>query len=509
MSVRTTLARVFSVITGKAAEGAYRPGPYTLARTGGWLSADVGQFWNFWQLGHDPVDGAQAAMIEACTAAYARTISVCPGGHFRKLANGGKERITNSALARILKAPNDYQTPAEFMADAVRCLFLQGNAYALGLRNSRYEVDQLHLMDPRQCSPVVVPETGDIFYRLAGNTVIAYRLRAADAAQNAVWREQLIVPARDVLHFRLHAYSHARPPYPLVGQTPLVAAYPDLLMAEKIRGQQDLFYRNQARPSAVLTTDLNLSRTQAEELRDRWNEQAKGLHQGGVPILSAGLKVMPWTSAPPAKDLQIAELLQMSANKIALVYGVPLSILGIENASGSTTEKLMRGWLSTSLGPTINGIEQRYDAFFNLKGDEFTEFNTDVLLRLEPRENIEMLVRAVQGGVYSVNEARAREDLPAVAYGFEPRVQQQVVPLSAAAAIEPSPLGPAPAVPAAPPAAGVPSAPPARSGQRRIRKVARLTGAEIEADINRRGGEGAAQRRTGPEIRHTTPIGSA
>jgi hypothetical protein len=39
------------------------------------------------------------------------------------------------------------------------------------------------------------------------------------------------------------------------------------------------------------------------------------------------------------------------------------------------------------------------------------------------------------------------KDLPQVDYGDEPRVQQQVVPLSAAAAIRPSPLGPAPAVP--------------------------------------------------------------
>jgi hypothetical protein len=37
----------------------------------------------------------------------------------------------------------------------------------------------------------------------------------------------------------------------------------------------------------------------------------------------------------------------------------------------------------------------------------------------------------VQGGIFSPNEARARESLPAAKEGNEPRVQQQVVPLSA------------------------------------------------------------------------------
>jgi hypothetical protein len=54
-------------------------------------------------------------------------------------------------------------------------------------------------------------------------------------------------------------------------------------------------------------------------------------------------------------------------------------------------------------------------------------------------------VRGVQGGVFSPNGARNQEGLDSVEYGDEPRVQQQVVPLSAAAGIP---------VPAAPPALG-------------------------------------------------------
>jgi hypothetical protein len=69
------------------------------------------------------------------------------------------------------------------------------------------------------------------------------------------------------------------------------------------------------------------------------------------------------------------------------------------------------------------------------------------LLRSAYQVRIEALARGVQGGIYSPNEARNLEGLPDVKFGDEPRVQQQVVPLSAAEAI-----------PAAPPAHGVPPA---------------------------------------------------
>jgi hypothetical protein len=204
------------------------------------------------------------------------------------------------------------------------------------------------------------------------------------------------------------------------------------------------------------------------ELRDRWNDQAKGLHAGGVPILTQGLKVMPWAQPPAARDMQVAELLRLTQDHIALAYRVPLAILGIGRASGSTTEQLMSDWRAGGLGFCLNHIEESFDKLFDLKGqpDEYTEFDTEALMRSARKDRIDMLVRGVQGGVFSPNEARAHEDLPAVDFGDEPRVQQQLVPLSAAAAIQSSPLGPAPAVPAAPPATGVPPAAGVRLSER-------------------------------------------
>ena len=50
------------------------------------------------------------------------------------------------------------------------------------------------------------------------------------------------------------------------------------------------YYTKMSRPSGVLQTDLILSPEQVQQLRARWDEQARGVGTGGVPILTAGLK---------------------------------------------------------------------------------------------------------------------------------------------------------------------------------------------------------------------------
>jgi HK97 family phage portal protein len=287
-----------------------------------------------------------------------------------------------------------------------------------------------------------VAYNGEIFYNLAGNDVIAARLES---------REQLIVPMRDVLHIRLHT-ERARFPTPLVGLSPLLAAYYDVGVVAAIAKQQTSFYANEARPSAVLSTDMVLDKDQVTALRDRWNEQARGMSQGGTPILTAGLKVMPWAVA--SKDAATAEILKLSSDNIALAFRIPLQILGLGTAPVGSTEILMQSWIASGLGFALNHIEEAFGLLFDLEGqpDEYVEFDTAALLRSAFKDRIDGLARGVQGGVFAPNEARELEGLKAVPYGDEPRVQQQLVPLSAAANIPAAPApGAAPPSPAPPP----------------------------------------------------------
>lgn len=420
------LSRIFGG-KPKAAEGADRPGPYLLDE--GWLPA--GSALNFWQMGQNPRSYAShSAMVEACVSAYAQTAAMCPPDHWRSTEDGGRQRVSNSALSRILKRPNKYQSISDFILNLTAGLYDEGNAYALALRNDRFEIAELHLMSPRSCS-AYVGEGGEIFYALGGNEIVDRMIGGG-----------IMVPARDVLHVRLRTRRH-----PLKGETPLAAAALDIAASDAMMRQQIQFYLNQARPGTVLSTDMVLTKDQIDLIRQKWNEQSKGLNAGGTPILTAGLK--PHQLASPAKDAQLAEILKMSQEHVALAFRVPLQILGIGGTPFASTESLMQAWVASGLGFALNHIEEALGQLFNLRGmpDEYVEFDTEALLRSALKDRIEALARGVQGGIYSPDEARAKESLPKVpgGHGGEPRVQQQVVPLSWT---EPAP--PAPEPPAAP-----------------------------------------------------------
>jgi HK97 family phage portal protein len=438
------LSRIFRPSAVRAAEGEYREGPYTLPISGGWLPA--GSPWNFWQLGRDVERGlGTSAMVEACVSAYAQTIAMCPGSHWVENADNGRDRQTTqiSSLARVLRTPNSYQSISDFLVNATRRLYLTGNTFALALRNNRFEINELHLMlgDCR----AQVGQTGEVFYTLSGNELIERRFDGP-----------LIVPARDVLHIKLHTPRH-----PLIGETPLQAAMLDLAVTGVISQQQLAFYHNQARPSFILSTDQILNADQMKQLRGKWDEQSQYLAAGGTPIMSAGLKPLPIYSN--ATDSQLAEVLKMSDQHIALAYRVPLQILGIGGTPFASTEALMQSWRASGLGFALNHVEEAFGQLFGLRGqpEEYVEFDTSVLLRSSFKERVEGAVAGIRGGLFAPNEARAEFSLSKQEYGDLVRVQQQDVPLSYGVNLQPPDPKPA----ASPPPAEqqpVPPPPPQR-----------------------------------------------
>ena len=416
----------------RATEGAYRPGPYLLSD--GWLSAKAGRLMNWWQAGYSLDSSAgNSAIVEACKSAYAQTIAMCPGDHWRRLENGGRERVTNSALSRVIKRPCDYQSISDFLLNLTYRLYSDGEAFAYAVRNDRFEITELHLMRHGRAG---VARDGSIFYALYGNDVAERRFAETLSGP---------VPARDVLHVRLHT-----PVNPLKGVSPILSCQLSLALSGAAMSQQIAFYLNQARPSFMLETDAQLTRDQIKELRETWNEQTQGENAGGTPILAWGLKAKPVTGA--GKDNELAALLKISQEDVALAFRIPLQVLGIGGTPFASTEALMSSWKSQGLGFALEHIEQAFGNLFGLKGgrEEYLELDADALLRSSFKERIEALSSGTHR-LYTINEARALEGLPAVDGGDEVRVQQQDVPLSYGESLQPPNPSPKPAPETTPP----------------------------------------------------------
>ena len=132
--------------------GSTRPGPYHLPVTGGWLSADAAQYWNWWQMGYDPSGGSsRSAMVEACVSAYAQTIAMCPGDHWRTERQEGPRphhhigAVAHPALSERL--PVDFRFHAE--SRRARSTWT-ATPMRLACATIATRSTELHLMDPRQ-----------------------------------------------------------------------------------------------------------------------------------------------------------------------------------------------------------------------------------------------------------------------------------------------------------------------------------------------------------------------
>jgi HK97 family phage portal protein len=375
-------------------------------------------FWpvTWWQQGYRLPVQDQNSAVEACIGAISQTIAMLPIAHWRENEKGGSERVKNSAANRVLRKPNAYQTKADFFLNLVRAELLRGNGYALAQRNGRSEISALHPVQPASLYPFVSEEDGSIFYQFSQTPVG----QDFDPVVEDLFR------AEDVLHIRMHTPMH-----PLVGETPMTAAALAIDGGNAIQRASAAFHTNMSRPSGYLKVPGSLKQDVAESLRGEWQAAYSGVSTGRIAVLQGGVE---WQAlSMTAVDAAIIESYKMTIADIARVFRVPLAIIGDNTSTYNNTEVLMKFWLATGLGFMLEHLELALDALFALPDGEWIAFDTDYLQRADFAARIEGLVRGVQGALFTPNEARAREGLPAVAYGDEPRVQAQVVPLSFAA----------------------------------------------------------------------------
>jgi HK97 family phage portal protein len=208
------------------------------------------------------------------------------------------------------------------------------------------------------------------------------------------------------------------------------------------------------RPSGILSTDVVLTKEQITRLREAFDEQSRHMASGRMPILGGGLKFQPLSVN--SVDAQLIEAQRMSLEDICRCFGVPPPLVGdLSHATLNNSETLIQHFMAQSLGAYLEHIERAFDRLFGLPNDEYIELDTSALLRTDFAGRIDGLTKAVQGGLMTPTEARAREGLGPIAGGDTAYMQRQMVPLNkigdlldaetaAAEAPPPEPVAPSP-----------------------------------------------------------------
>lgn len=396
-------------------------------------------FWpvGWWQMGYRaPMQGPNST-VESCVAAISQTVASLPLQLWRNTSAGGLELVTSGDVVKVLRRPNRYQTRADFILNLLRSELFTGNGYAIAERQ-RGKIVALHGM-PGSYGRAMIAQDGSVFYAFQNHSKLMPEPSVED-----------LFPSEDVLHIRMQTPRH-----PLIGESPLTAAAMSIAAGDAIIGHMASFFSNMTRPSGYLKSPKILKPDVAEALRSKWQESYSRENSGQISVLMDGLE---WQGMSiTSTDAQLIQSYKMTSEDIARVFRIPLAVVGVPGgATFSSTETLIRFWMSTGLGYVLEHLELAIDNLFDLQDGQFVAFDQDALLRSDFAARVDALTKGITGGLYSPNEARSKEGLGAKEFGDEPRLQAQVVPLSFAAngggsALPSSPSNPsAPSNPAAP-----------------------------------------------------------
>ena len=401
---------------------------------GGWYPIIREPFTGAWQRNLEiRNDDASAFHADfACKTLIARDIAKLRVKLVEKDKNDIWSETTSPAFSPVLRRPNDYQTRNQFWECWVLSKLSRGNTYVLKVRDDRNVVTALHILDPTRVQPLV-SDDGAVFYRLSSD--------------NLAGIEDIVVPAREIIHDRFNCLFH-----PLVGTPPVFAS--GLASMVAINGQKAsaLLFENASVPGGILTLPGEINQEEEQRFKEQWELRFSRSNLGRVAVMTGGVKYEKMTMTNT--EVQMIENLKWSAEVVCSVYHVPPYKVGVGALpSYDNIQSLNVEYYSQALQSHIEEIEEVVDHSLGIGWAVGlgTEFDTENLLRMDSITLVTTIQQAVGAGVMSPNEGRAKFDLKPVPGGANPYLQQQNYSLEALAKRDAQDDPFKPATPPAPP----------------------------------------------------------
>ena len=218
------------------------------------------------------------------------------------------EKVTEHELVSLLNRPNPLTNRFDFWATVIMHRDIAGNAYVWKHRpRPGAKPDSLWILRPDRVTPI--PRTA--------HELESYRYRLGSVT--------IDVPPEDVIHFKTrHPLDDHR------GQPPLMAAAGRVDVDNFMRDFVAAFFDHGGNPGAVLTTELNLTQEQKDDIKNRFSSEF-GSRGGWFRLMvldGAKASYMPMTQALGTRGLVVPELNNITEARILMVFGIPLSIAG-------------------------------------------------------------------------------------------------------------------------------------------------------------------------------------
>jgi len=389
-----------------------------ISGNGGWWPLIRESFTGAWQqnveVSQDTVLAYPA--VYACTTLIASDIGKLRIKLVEEDDNGVSSEVTrNSPFLPLLRRPNTYQNRIQFVQQWMLSKLIHGNTYALKVRDNRGIVTRLYILNPLRVKVLVAPD-GSVWYELQ-----------QDMLSLVPESEPVTVPASEMIHDTMECLFH-----PLVGISPLYAAGLAATQGFNIQTHSAKFFKNQSRPSGVLTAPGSISDETAARLKAAWDTNFGGENSGKTAVLGDGLKYEAMSMSAEAS--QLIDQLKITAEMVCSCYHVPGYKVGVgAMPPASNIEALDQQYYSQCLQKLIESFELSVGEGISLPTNYYIELDLAGLLRMDTAAQYRTLAEGVKGSIIAPNEARLKLNLPPVPGGDSPMAQQQNYSLEALA----------------------------------------------------------------------------
>lgn len=372
--------------------------------------------------------------LYACLNRISSDIGKLPFLLKRKDSNGiWTEDSGNTSYWPVLRKPNTYQTAQQFREAWSLSKLQHGNTYVLKGRDNRGVVVKLYVLDPCNVVPMV-SDSGDVFYK------VNYSVSANLLPENYPG-EELIIPAREIIHDRLNCFHHQ-----LIGVPPLCAAHWPAVKNLKILKSSAKFFGNNSQPGGILTAPAGMSEKDADTIKAYWQTNFSEENSGKVAVIGADMKFTPF--AMKSADSQLVEQMRYSDEQICQPFGIPPFKIGIGSIpAGMKVDDINQLYYSDALQAHIEAMENLLDEGMGISPPLGVEMDLEPLLRMDVGKKAEVATKLVGGGISTPNEGRFQFGLSPLEGGDTVYMQQQDYPLDQVRQNKIAPASPPPSPP--------------------------------------------------------------
>lgn len=330
------------------------------------------------------------AAVHRCVTVIMNSVASLPVRLYVYDKDGYKSEVKNNLSYLLGKKPNHKMNSYTFYSLIVKDILLNGNAYALILRENGNIVGFQYI-------PAGLVTPIDMITR------IDYQVTGING----------IVKQEDILHFMNYTENG------VFGLSVLTHARRTLGIADAGDKAAENFYKSGGCTSGFLKFEGPSSGKQREEILSAWNTATGGPNNGpnGIAVLPANVSYTQ-LSVDPA-DAQLLESRKFEVIDICRFFGVsPLKVFSLENASYNSIEATELAFLNDTLRPLLTKIENELETKLFKPEDRFDiKFDVSELLRTDKKSQAEYFTKLFNLGVLSPNDIRKELDMNSIEGG--------------------------------------------------------------------------------------------